>query len=1047
MSEEILKALMQLFAIVAKQDSGAEESDRRFVKTFLRQQIGEHNIDSYMELFDSKAASKKKTSRLRELKEGNDGSLTAVGDSVKTLGIAKKINKTLSQKQKIVVLVRLYELINSEKKLSEQRMSIISTVADVFNISKQEVDDIKDYVLIDENKDTYSKNIIRFSDNESNEQSLKNYFQLSGLEGVISVLKVESTDLYFVKYLGSNSVLINGLPLDKERIYLFANGSTIRVPKGKPLYYSDVITKFVNHTSEIKISFQAKNITYQFANGNKGLRDITVEEKQGKLVGIMGASGAGKTTLMNVLAGLLKPSEGKVLINGIDLFEEKDRLEGVIGYIPQDDLLIEELTVYQNLYFNAKLCFKNHSKEDLKLLVDKTLKALDLYERKDLKVGSPLNKLISGGQRKRLNIALELIREPSVLFVDEPTSGLSSKDSENVMDLLRELTLKGKLIFVVIHQPSSDIYKMFDRMIILDTGGYQIYSGNPVEAVMYFKKLDAQVNSDVGECHVCGNVNPELIFNIIEAKVVDEYGQYSDKRKVIPETWSSYFDQNITLEDIKTVHDNPPKSLSIPAWINQFVIYTKRDFLSKISNLQYVVMNLLEAPLLALILSYIIRYIADPHSKVYIFRENENIPPYIFMTIVVALFLGLTVSAEEIFKDRKILKREKFLNLSRSSYLISKIGILFILSAIQMLLFSFIGNSILGVKGMLFEFWIVLFSVAAFANILGLNISAAFNSIVTIYIMIPLILIPQMILGGAMFSFDKLNRSIGTVEKVPIVAEFMASRWAYEALMVNQFVNNQYLVKYKFFDIEKDESVSNYKQIYYLPELKERLDFCYKNLKSKDPKIIQEVNEDFALLQNEFKKQHHVLPEFPIEDFISKIQRDSLTIFITFLSKTYLEELNNYYSEMFSKANSKKDRIISWAMENNPELYKKLKDDYRNDAVNDIVKNIYEKNQFVRYNADLIQQIDPIFIDPRSDDGFFNFRSHFYAPQKYFAGKFYNTFNFNVIMIWMMTIFFYMTLYYNVLGKLLIIGAKVEWHKYIKLSQIISIFKTKILRK
>ncbi len=98
------------------------------------------------------------------------------------------------------------------------------------------------------------------------------------------------------------------------------------------------------------------------------------------------------------------------------------------------------------------------------------------------------NKLISGGQRKRLNIALELIREPSVLFVDEPTSGLSSRDSENMMDLLRELALKGKLVFVVIHQPSSEIYKMFDKIIFLDIGGYMIYYGNPVEAVMYFKK-------------------------------------------------------------------------------------------------------------------------------------------------------------------------------------------------------------------------------------------------------------------------------------------------------------------------------------------------------------------------------------------------------------------------------------------------------------------------------------------------------------------------------------------------------------------------------
>jgi hypothetical protein len=351
------------------------------------------------------------------------------------------------------------------------------------------------------------------------------------------------------------------------------------------------------------------------------------------------------------------------------------------------------------------------------------------------------------------------------------------------------------------------------------------------------------------------------------------------------------------------------------------------------------------------------------------------------MTIVVALFLGLTVSAEEIFRDRKILQREKFINLSRSSYLLSKIGILFVLSAIQMILFVLIGNYVLGIKGMTFEYWIVLFSVMSFANVLGLNISAAFNSVVTIYIMIPLILIPQMILGGAMFSFDKLNRNIGSVDKVPLLAEFMVSKWSYEALMVNQFMNNSY--QNKFYDIDKKESIANYKQIYYLPELKEKLKFCYKNIKSKNPKIIEKVNNDLNLLRTEFKKQHNVLPQFPIKKFVNKIQNDSLTLFISFLANSYIATLDDYYGKMFLKANTQKERIIDWATETNPKLYKKLKDNYKNDAISDLVKNVYEKRQIIRYKDELIQQIDPIFLDPRSDRGYLNFRSHFYAPHKF----------------------------------------------------------------
>lgn len=169
---------------------------------------------------------------------------------------------------------------------------------------------------------------------------------------------------------------------------------------------------------------------------------------------------------------------------------------------------MEDLTVFENLYYNAKLCFDGLSDYKLNKMVVSTLKDLGLHEIKNLKVGSPLNKKISGGQRKRLNIALELIREPSVLFVDEPTSGLSSRDSENIMDLLKELALKGKLVVTVIHQPSSDIYKMFDKLFILDTGGYPVFYGNPIDAIGYFKSQINDVTSEEVECFNCGNVNP-----------------------------------------------------------------------------------------------------------------------------------------------------------------------------------------------------------------------------------------------------------------------------------------------------------------------------------------------------------------------------------------------------------------------------------------------------------------------------------------------------------------------------------------------------------
>ena len=563
MSEEILKALMQLFAIIAKQDGGLGASEREFVESFLKQQLNEEAVQEYLALFDSFVGPAGE--------ESNGKKLTAVKDSVRVLGICKKINKTLTQRQKVVVLVRLFELVNADRKFTEQRMAIINTVSEVFKLSAEEFTDIERFV-VGTDLESLDRSSILTIDSGSYRPLHGKHIATEALDKPLIILQIQSVDLYFLRYDGQEDLFLNGLGIRNRSIYLFASGSSIKLPKGKPIYYTDVVSHYLADLSLTPISYVVDGVSYRFPNGDLGLHNISFAEEHGRLVGIMGASGAGKTTLLNLLSGTTNPSSGSVRINGIDLHKEREALEGTIGVIPQDDLLIEELTVFQNLYYSAKFCFRHKSEAELCELVDKMLASLGLLERKDLKVGSPLNKMISGGQRKRLNIALELIREPSILFVDEPTSGLSSRDSENVMDLLRELTLKGKLIFVVIHQPSSEIYKMFDDMLILDTGGYLIYAGNPVEAVMYFKRADSQINSDVGECPTCGNVNPELIFNIIESHVVDEFGRYTPQRKVSPPRWEELYRENVRRERVEEQTVPPPKAQTIPSRLKQFLI-------------------------------------------------------------------------------------------------------------------------------------------------------------------------------------------------------------------------------------------------------------------------------------------------------------------------------------------------------------------------------------------------------------------------------------------------------------------------------------------
>jgi ABC-type multidrug transport system ATPase subunit len=1018
MSEEILKALMELFALVVKQDGGILINERDYVSDFLRKQLTRETVDEYLALFDSHAGP------VMEHSAEKHPSAPSVKDSVKILAICKKINRTLNQEQKIVVLMRLYELINADRQFTVQRMNIINTVAEVFRISSDEFSAIEQFIK-NTNVKKLDNTAILVLNPEDSKSALFQRIHTGYQDTVIIILRIASVDLYFIKYISKDQLYLNGLPIRSGTVYSFAKGSSVKSSQGHAIYYSDISSCYHSNHHIDKVSFIVDKLTFSFRGNMPAINNISFSAEEGKLVGIMGASGSGKTTLLNLISGIQKPDSGTVKVNGIDVFSESLVLEGLFGYVPQDDLLIEDLTVFENLYYAACQCFGGKNVDEITAIVDSTLSNLGLYDKRDLKVGSQLNKVISGGQRKRLNIALELIREPLIMFLDEPTSGLSSRDSETLMDLLRDLTLKGKLIFIVIHQPSSEIFKMFDKLLILDNGGYLAYSGNPVDSVVYFKTLDAQINSNVGECPSCGNVNPEIIFNILETQVVDEFGQYTDRRKVKPEEWASMFNARHPFQPDGEVEKIPRHHLNKPGIFEQLKIYLKRDFSGKLANRQYVLLTLLEAPLLGFVLSAIIRYIPDPDSSVYIFAENENIPIYIFMSLIVSLFLGLTISAEEIFRDRKILKRERFLNLSKSSYLLSKVGLLIFISALQTFLFLIIANSVLEIKGMFIHYWLALFTTAFCANMLGLNISASFNSAITIYIVIPLLIIPMMVLSGAMFPFDKLNRKIGNVEKVPLIAEVMPTRWTYEALVVTQFKDNKYSqVKYNregesYYTLQKKISQANFNKVHRIPALHDALKTTLSEYRNPDAvsgtvdPILNRKKGQYTrlhLLRNEISR----FPQTGMPSFSSMagLEESAFNPGIADSVNAYLERIDKLCSKISNDANDRFDRFYN--------LYdaklKKLENEYYNYSLKEIVTKPYERKKILSYNNRLIQNTDPVYLDP-DKKGLLDFRTHFFSPSKYIFGLKTDTFVFNICLVLLSTVILYITLYYELLRK------------------------------
>ena len=759
---------------------------------------------------------------------------------------------------------------------------------------------------------------------------------------------------------------MNDIPLSPGIFYAWQHSSVLKGPLFLPVYYSDLLTVYNKNERKEAIFLNGRDLNFTFKNSTNGLHNFSFNLESGQLVAIMGGSGVGKSTLLGIMNGNIRPDEGTITVNGYPLDAPEARQ--LIGFVPQDDLLIEELTVYQNLWFTARLCFARLSDQEIKARVENVLKELDLEGIKDLEVGSPIRKTISGGQRKRLNIALELIREPAILYLDEPTSGLSSSDSEKVIMLLKEQTHRGKLVVVNIHQPSSEIYKLFDRLWLLDRGGYPIYDGNPIEAIIYFKQAAKYTDPDISVCSTCGNVNPELILNIIDSKKIDDSGNQTNIRKFTPEEWHEKYISSrpsYTPVEEKELPDSKQKK---PTWFKQFCIFLERNIRTKLVNKQYLAITLLEAPLLALIVALLTRYVDGDE---YTLLANKNFVSYIFMSVIVVTFMGLSISAEEIIKDRPVLKREHFLRLSRSSYLTSKMVYLLGVSGFQSLLFILVGNTIIGVGWEMFGvWWSILWITSFLANLTGLILSQSMNSVVAIYITIPLLLIPQILLCGLVIKFDDLNTSASKENKVPLIGDIIPSRWAFEALMVEQFADNAYNQAY--FPIEREKYLAQYYENIHSKEVRR----LAEQLEGKDdPDKRLTVENELAVLG----RAARIAPRSEGESFLS-----------------YLDKVDSALHERARNFTAYLDQIQEKDIrEKGSEWVTEQKKKYHNSAIEDLVMGAGSRNFYKEHGNRIYPAVGQIYIVPDNPFG----RAPFYSYEKKLGSMLISTYNFNLLII------------------------------------------------
>jgi ABC-type multidrug transport system ATPase subunit len=985
----MLNALLQFLAIIQNLKKDEKQLlTRKYIENYLRKTFGKKIANEKVEIYNKYSI---------EFKEHIDfqSQLTFV---------CKSINKECNLREKYQILINLLDFILYSElsfynifSLEKPFKVFVNTIALELKINKTEFLNLIRFIFGEIYKIPQKKQLLIVGNNNPNFDEIK-FVENENLNGYLIFLYLSSANLLLFRYRGSLTLEINKQAIFSRHVYTLKNGSFISGKNIKPIYYGNILRAYSYNEAGHDIYFKAENIEYKFPNGLTAIQKLTLDARSGELIGIMGGSGVGKSTLLNVLCGNYPINKGRIEINEVALDAKNENLKSIIGIVPQEDSLIGELTVFQNILFSSKLTLGSLTDEEIVSHVESILIEFELYSIKDLKVGSPLKKLISGGQRKRLNIAMEVIRKPEILFVDEPTSGLSSLDSENVMSLLKELSLQGTLLFVNIHQPSSEIFKLFDSILILDKGGYPIFYGNPIESILYFKQKGDRVDKKEIACDYCGHINPDLIFEIVDEKQVNQYGELTSDRKINPIEWHQFY-----LDDLKnnySIWANSPipiRKYRKPTSFKQFKLFFSRTVLTKLGDSEFVLLSLSIAPIISLLLAFFTKQFATTKggNYEYIFFENANLPAYFFMSIISALFIGLIVSAEGIIRDGRMLKREAFFNLSMFSYYNSKVIFFVLLSAFQSFCLTIFGIILFKIPDFIFSFWLILFSSSVLANLLGLIVSSTLKSVPAIYVLVPFLLIPQILFSGVVVKFDQLNYKVGNQEKVPAIGEIMASRWAFEALTVKQFNDNEYQKEYT--DINTQESYNRVRLFYIIPMLNSAID----NYSSSNDKVLRDKN--LKLLRNGLFMLNIDEPKTLSEqEFVNFAKKD-------------IEQKRSQMSSLLNRIHIQKDVITENLSKscNGVDGLNSLKQRSVNKAISDLVQNRSAGDQVIQVESEIFIKTDPIFRLSESRNG----RAHFFAPYKRLGGLLIETYWFNLMVLWSMIFFLYNILVFELLTK------------------------------
>ena len=467
-------------------------------------------------------------------------------------------------------------------------------------------------------------------------------------------------------------------------------------------------------------AIKAIAIEKRFESGKLGLNESTFDIPQGSLVAVLGPSGCGKSTLLKALNGDSPVTSGQVWLNGLELNEENiDYIKTHIGYVPQDDIIHGDLTVEGSLMYAAHLRLTESTQEEKKRKVEQVLNTLKIDKIRKNKV-----RKISGGQRKRVAIAMEILTGPPILFLDEPTSPLDPQTIEEFLNILKRLAKAGTTVLMVTHKP-EDLYYM-DKAIFMAVGGHICFYGDAREYLSYFG-----------------------VKNVIEV-----YAMLDEEQA---EPWIKKYEKEHK-NQVSEIQSKEKPTVKEPNYIMQYIWLTIRNLNIKVNDPGNLLIMLAQAPIIALLICAI-------------FKNISQVVP--FFMAVSAIWFGTNNAAREIVSEQTIYKRERMFNLGIFSYIFSKVTVLGAIAAIQsgifivILSYNFKSEDISIIDPWFAFYWMTFLTVIS--TIMGLLISSFVSTSERVMSIIPIVLIPQIMLAGIIVKIENVF--------VELLSYLTLSRW------------------------------------------------------------------------------------------------------------------------------------------------------------------------------------------------------------------------------------------------------------------------------